>query len=186
MLKNKNRVFYKFFLVLLIFLGYFGFVAYKYGLGQGFFVTSLTWSFFVFCTPVADAGFLIDFPFRIVTKVKMFVSELIVWIIAIFLNIFAFFVHPEIYSETKLLKLFKHILESPFPFWGIIIISMIGTFASVKFGDDIFDSVRQKHGVFYHKHKNKYRVLVMIFLFVVAIVLYDFLLKKLGLDLSFL
>jgi hypothetical protein len=52
----------KFSLVLLIFLGYFIFIAKKYGLQQGLFVSTLSWSFFVLCTPVADAGFLLDFP----------------------------------------------------------------------------------------------------------------------------
>lgn len=185
MFRLKNKVLYKYILVFLLFAGYFGFVVYKYGLEQGLLVTALTWSFFVLCTPIADAGFLIDFPFRLITKVRMFVSELAVWIVAISLNLFAFFVDPEIYSKTKLLRLFKHILESPFPFWGIILISIIGTFTSVKFGDDIIDSVNHQHGLFYHKHKNKYRVLIMIFLFLAAIVLYDFLIKKLGIDLSF-
>ena len=82
---------------------YFAFISYKYGLEQGFFVSLLTWSFFVLCTPVADAGFLIDFPLRLITKIKMFYAEIFVWLFAISLNFYAFFLKPKIYNKTKIL-----------------------------------------------------------------------------------
>lgn len=151
-------------LVLLVFLGYFIFIASQYGLLDGFFVTTLTWSFFVLCTPIADAGFLFDFPFRLITRIRMLFSEIVVWGIAILLNIFTFFIHPEIYSKTKLLLLFKHILEQPFPFWSIIFVSAIGTFMSIKFGDELIDKVKHMERDIYDKHKYRYKYLSMIFI----------------------
>jgi hypothetical protein len=59
--ETKRHILIKFLLVLFVFIIYFGFIALK----DGFYVTILTWSFFVLCTPVADAGFLLDFPFRL-------------------------------------------------------------------------------------------------------------------------
>ncbi len=173
----------KFLLILLVFLGYFLFIATEYGLEDGFFVTALTWSFFVLCTPVADAGFLIDFPFRLITRIRMFFSEIVVWGIAILLNAYAFFIYPEIYAKTKLLLLFQHILKQPFPFWSIVLVSAIGTFMSIQFGDEMIDKVKHKERTLYEKQKHKYKFWMMIFIALLSIVLYDFLLKQLGVEL---
>ena len=181
--KTKNHLLTKFLLVLFLFVLYFVFITQKYGIQQGFLVSILTWSFFVLCTPIADAGFLIDFPLRLITKLKMFVSEILVWLVAISANIYAFFFNPMIYEKTKLLELFKHILKNPFPFWSIILISIIGTFVSIQFGDELLDKVQHKERKLYHKHKFKYHLIIMIFIIVLSLVFYDFLLKKLGVNL---
>lgn len=180
--ETKRHVLLKFLLVLAIFFGYFFFISQEYGAGRGIFVTFLTWSFFVMCTPIADAGFLLDFPIRLITRLKMMISEIIVWFFAISLNIYSFFLYPEIYSKTKILNLFKHILESPIPFWSIIFISMIGTFISIQFGDELMDKVRHKERALHQKHKHHYRLIIMIFIFGMAFILYDFLLKELGVN----
>lgn len=181
--ETKQHVLIKFIIILVIILAYFLLVSLKYGIQDGFMVTALTWSFFVLCTPVADAGFFLDFPIRLLTKLKMVVSEILVWIIAIALNIFTFFLNPELYSKTKLLELFKHILESPFPFWGIILVSMVGTFVSIQFGDELLDKIKHEDRKMYHKHKYNYRLFAMAGIVLLTIVLYDFLLKKLGVNL---
>lgn len=182
--ETKKNVLIKFSLVLLIFLGYFAIIAFKYGVNQGFWVTALSWSFFVLCTPIADAGFLVDFPLRLVTRIRMLFSEMFVWFIAIFLNLYAFFINPDIYQQTKLLSLFKNILEQPIPFWIIIIISATGTFLSIKFGDELLDKARHKDRALYHKHKHSHRFIIMIFLFVFVLIFYRLLLKQLGVDIS--
>ncbi len=181
--ETKKHVLTKFLLVLAVFVGYFIFIETQYGLQNGLFVTALTWSFFVLCTPVADAGFLLDFPFRLITRIRMFFSEIIVWSIAILLNLYAFFLFPEIYEKTKLLILFKHILDQPIPFWSIIIISGIGTFMSIKFGDELMDKVKHKERTLYSKQKHLYNFLGMTFIVIISIVLYDFLLNQLGVEL---
>ncbi len=181
--ETKKHVFVKFLLVVLVFLGYFGFIASQYGLKDGFFVTALTWSFFVLCTPVADAGFLLDFPFRLITRIRMLFSEIVVWGIAISLNFYAFFVHPEIYDKTELLLLFKHILGQPFPFWAIIFVSLIGTFMSIQFGDELMDKVKHKDRDLYKRQKHRFKFWGMIFIVILSIILYDFLLKQLGVEL---
>jgi hypothetical protein len=183
--ETKRRVLVKFTLILAIFVLYFLFIARKYGIGDGFFVALLSWSFFVLCTPIADAGFLIDFPLRLVTKIKMLFLEMVVWIFAISLNLYAFFFNPEVYAKTELLKLFEKILENPFPFWGIIVISLLGTFVSINFGDELMDTVSHEERNFHAKHKNKHRLIVMIFLFAIVIAFYEFLLKKIGINFSF-
>jgi hypothetical protein len=54
----------KFLLLFTILIFYFAFISFKYGVKDGFAITLLTWSFFVLCTPIADAGFILDFPIR--------------------------------------------------------------------------------------------------------------------------
>ena len=181
--ETKQHILFKFLGVLFIFAGYLGFIVYKYGLENGIMITALTWSFFVLCTPIADAGFLIDFPLRLITRIKMLYSEIIVWLIAISLNLYAFFQKPEHYEKTELLKLFKHILDEPIPFWTIIIISLIGTFLSIFFGDELFDTASHSERKIHAKHKHNHNFIIMIFVLGITLVLYDFLLKKLGVNL---
>jgi len=183
--ETKRNVLLKFALVLTIFIAYFLFIATKYGIKQGFFVSILSWSFFVLCTPVADAGFLFDFPIRLITKIRMTVSEMFIWTFAISLNLYAFFFQPEIYSKTKLLSFFKHILEQPWPYWSIILLSATGTFISISFGDELLDKTKHSERKKYRLHKKKYKLIIMFFLFLITFILYDFLLKKLGINLSF-
>jgi hypothetical protein len=180
--ETKRNVLFKFLLLLLILVLYFIFIAKKYGMQQGFLVTLLSWSFFVLCTPIADAGFLVDFPSRLIFRVKMLFSEMFVWTIAISLNLYAFFVKPEIYATTKFLSIFKHILETPWPFWSIILLSLVGTFVSIQFGDELLDKVKHQERSLYRQQWHNYKWLIMIFLFTVAFLLYRYLLKNLGIN----
>ncbi len=180
--ETKQHLLLKFLILVLIFFSYFLFISLKYGFGQGFFVSLLTWSFFVFCTPIADAGFLLDFPLRLFFKIKMFTSEIFVWIFALFLNLYFVFFNPEFYDKTKILFLFKNILFQPIPYWIIIFLSMLGTFVSIRFGDELFDTVTHKQRSFYHRHKYSYKMLIMVFIFVISLFLYNLLLKNLGIE----
>ena len=123
---------------------------------------------------------MVGFPLRIFSKVRMLHSQIAVWIIATFLNLYAFFFNPDIYHNTLILKLFHHILVQPFPYWIIIIISAIGTYLSVYFGDELLDVTTHKNREKYHKHMNKYQFITFVFLISIVVVIYDFLLKKMG------
>ncbi|MCA9351153.1 hypothetical protein KC929_00050 [Patescibacteria group bacterium] len=181
--ETKRRALLKFALVVALFAGYFGVIAYRYGVKEGIFVTAGTWSFFVLCTPIADAGFLLDFPLRLITRVRMLYSELAVWMIAILVNIWILAVNPEVYDTTKLLSLLHYIIEHPFPMWSIIVVSAIGTFLSVKFGDELIDTIRHHERDYYHRHKRRHRLWVMVFVFVLLLIIYNFLLRQLGVEL---
>ena len=178
--ETKRFAFLKFLLVFLVFVFYTVFVIWKYGVKEGFLVSFLTWSFFVLCTPIADAGLLFDFPVRIITGIRMLYSEILVWLIAVILNIYALLLDPQIYEKTLVLKLFKFILLHPFPYWLIIILSFIGTFLSIYFADELMDVVFHKERIKYFLHHDKYRILLFIFLIIFILVLYNFLLKELN------
>lgn len=177
--KRDNLI--KFLFLLSFLIVYFMFVQAQYGTEDGIVITALTWSFFVLCTPIADAGFLLDFPIRIATKIRMFYTELIVWAIAILMNVYVYFTNPGLYDKTFILGLLYHIMTHPYPFWGIVGLCAIGTFLSVYLGDEIMDLVsyseRKKH-----RHNIKYEIVLFIFIILVVVALYDFLLKELGID----
>jgi len=100
---------------------------------------------------------------------------------AIIINILMTAFRPEIYDRTIILQLFKHIIMNPFPHWGIIILSVIGTLLSVYFADELMDVTRHPEREKYHKHKFKHHLIIMVSLIVLVIILYNFLLRELGL-----
>lgn len=186
MCETRKHSSLRYILLLLIIVSYFIYATNKFGTSDGFLVAILTWSFFVLSTPIADAGFLIDFPVRLITKLRMVYSEMIVWAVAIILNILIVLTSPEIYSKTFFLKLFHRILVNPYPFWGIIILAAIGTFFSIYFGDELIDVTKHKDRVKYYKHLNKYKFIIFLFIIAITIILYNFLLSNLGIKLPLL
>ena len=169
----------KFLAVASVFIIYTCFATLKYGVREGLHVSILSWSFFVLCTPVADAGFLLDLPLRLLTGIRMLYSEMIVWCIAITLNIVTTLFAPETYKATILLSLFSEILHQPIPYWAIILLSAIGTFVSITFGDELLDIALKKREK--RKH-HRLRTLFVVCLFVLTFILYGFVLKGLGIS----
>lgn len=180
LIKNKNQPWRKFLLLIALFALYFLYLIYEYGIQDGGLVTLLTWSFFVLCTPVADAGFLLDFPIRLLYKIKMIYTEIIVWIIAISFSAYGIFYQSQIFEVNYLMKIFKGILINPSPFWLIIILCGIGTFLSIFLGDQIYDVLENKTIKFNHQFLIK---LIGLFVLILSIVfLYYQLLKELGIS----
>ena len=180
LIKNKNQPWRKFLLLIALFALYFLYLIYEYGIQDGGLVTLLTWSFFVLCTPVADAGFLLDFPIRLLYKIKMIYTEIIVWIIAISFSAYGIFYQSQIFEVNYLMKIFKGILINPSPYWLIIILCGIGTFLSIFLGDQIYDVLENKTIKFNHQFLIK---LIGLFVLILSIVfLYYQLLKELGIS----
>ena len=180
--ETKRQALLRFLLVFLVVIAYFVFVSLKYGVGHGLGVTALTWSFFVFCTPIADAGFLLDFPIRLLLNIRMFFTEMLVWIISFGVLVYSFLFNQEIFHTTFILKLYYQIVTHPFPFWIIILVSMGGTFLSVYFGDELMDTVHHKQRKKYIKHTHKHHFLIFTFLILFIIALYYLLLKEFNLQ----
>ena len=180
--ETKSEALKRFLLTLAVFVAYFLYVSFKHGAENGLLIAWLTWSFFVLCTPIADAGFLVDFPVRLILKIKMLYSEIFVWAIAISLNIYAFFFAKELYLQTPLLKVFYKILANPYPYWIIILLSGVGTFMSVYFGDELFDVASHKERDKFHKHKHKWLLVSFFFIFAFTLFLYYELIEALNLS----
>jgi hypothetical protein len=72
---KKHSSFARFMVLVAVLVGYLLFAVHQFGLSNGILVAALSWSFFVFCTPIADAGFMLDFPIRLITGLRMLVIE---------------------------------------------------------------------------------------------------------------
>ena len=181
--QTKREELVKFLLLLGVLIGYFAYLSWQYDLATGGIVSVLTWSFFVLCTPIADAGFLIDFPVRIITGLRMVFTEMIVWGIAITINILCLRLAPEAYDTTFLTSLFQRILTNPWPYWSIIALCGAGTFLSIRFGDEMMDVMTHKDRNYHHKHGFKHRLIGMAALFLFLFLAYYYLLETLGIQL---
>jgi hypothetical protein len=177
----QRQVLTKFLLLLGLLVAYAGYLSYQYDFATGGIAALLSWSFFVLCTPVADAGFLLDFPLRLLFGIRMVFSEIAVWVIAVSLNLGVLILAPHYYETTTLTRLFEQILSTPYPYWGVIALSAAGTFLSVKFGDELMDVIHHRDRHFFHSHQFKHE-LVLIAFFVVVLVSYSDLILQLGLE----
>jgi len=182
--KPTAKTMLKFLLLLGVLLAYFGFLSWKYDIVTGGVVSALTWSFFVLCTPIADAGFLLDFPVRLITGIRMLFSEIGVWVIAISLNFWAVNFHPDYYDKTVLTHLFHKILTTPWPYWSIVILCALGTFLSIWFGDEVMDAVGKHGSKTISKKRRLIRIVGTLLLFAVIIGVYYDLLSSLGISIQ--
>jgi len=187
--KNKNlnlkhpthlKIFSKFTLLLLVFLSYFFYLSFSYDFATGALVSLITWSAFVLCTPIADAGILLDFPIRLLFGIKMFVTEGIVWGIAILLNLIFLFFNPQVYETTILTSFFFKIITNPIPYGAIIVLCAVGTMLSVLFGDELMNVISHKDRKFYHKHGFKHEVITVACAMIFIVIFYEYLIIKLG------
>jgi len=161
--KPHTQVFIKFILLLLILTGYFGYLSYEFGLLTGGVASILTWTFFVLCTPVADAGFLLDFPLRLLFGIRMVISEIVVWVVAIAINAFFLILSPDYYQTTIVTKILHKIITVPFPYWLVILLSGLGTFLSIRFGDELIDVIQHRDRAFFHSHHFKHELILFAF-----------------------
>jgi hypothetical protein len=178
-----RQVVYKFVLLCMLLVSYFSYLSFEYDLRTGGIASALTWSFFVLCTPIADAGFLLDFPLRLIFGIRMMVSEIAVWVLAITINMVALFYFSEYYETTKLTMLLHAILTTPYPYWAVILLSGTGTFLSIRFADELMDVFHHRDRDFFHQHAFKHEILIIIF-FVVVLIGYYELIASLGLDIN--
>ena len=169
----KHQVFIKFGLLCLILLLYFAYLTYEYDLVTGGIAALITWSFFVLCTPVADAGFLLDFPLRLLFGIRMVLSEMVVWAIAIIVNVISLTYFSDFYDTTLITRLMERVLVSPYPYWGIILLSAMGTFLSIRFGDELMDVLHHKDRAFYLRHHFKQEIILFVFFLLVLFVYFD-------------
>jgi hypothetical protein len=155
-------------------------MSWKYDAATGFAVSLLTWSFFVLCTPIADGGFILAFPIRLLFGLRMSVTQIVLWFVAIGLNVFMLNSASGTYDLTFQTRLLMHILTTPYPYWGILILSAAGTLLSIYFGDEMMDVTSHKDRVMHHRHGLKYRTVLVLGLGILTVVSYYYLLDSLN------
>lgn len=180
----KKQLLYKFLLLCILLIGYFSYLSFQYDVMTGGIASILTWSFFVLCTPIADAGFLLDFPLRLLFGVRMLISEIVVWTVAIAINVISLFFFVEYFQTTKLTILLHTILTNPYPYWAVILLSGMGTFLSIRFADELMDVTHHRDREFFHRHSFKHEIVIIVF-FVLILVGYYKLIASLGIETGF-
>lgn len=163
----------KFILLIALIVCYTGYLSIEYDFKTAGLASLLTWSFFVLCTPVADAGLLLDLPLRLLFGIRMIVAEAFVWVVAIMVNIIFTTLLPHYYKTTGLTQVFYNILTTPYPYWIIIVLSGVGTFLSVFFGDEVLDLIcKRNFKEFFSSKKHVYAAMVLVVTFIIIISLY--------------
>lgn len=187
MLKNSQHITFKqarkFIFLLSLLICYTVYLSIEYDFKTGGLASLLTWSFFVLCTPVADAGGLLDFPLRLLFGIRMIISEIFVWMIAIVINTVFIFFFKEYYETTLITKIFYQILTTPYPYWIIILLSGLGTFLSIFFGDKVLDLISKKQfKIFFTNKKHFYYSMFLILIFIATIIAYYNLIKLMNIN----
>lgn len=182
--RPRKQLLYKFLLLSGLLVAYFFYLSFQYGLMTGGIASALTWTFFVLCTPVADAGFLLDFPLRLLFGIRMLVSEVAVWTVAIAVNVVSLLFYAEYYQTTRLTMLLHAVVTNPYPYWAVILLSGAGTFLSIRFADELMDVVSHSDRKFFHRHSFKHEILIIIF-FVFVLLGYYGLIASLGIETDF-
>ena len=159
---------------------YFTYMSWKFDAATGAWLALLSWSFFVLCTPVADGGFIIAFPVRLLFGTRMLFTQLIVWMLAIAINIAALNFAPAGYEDTALTRLLFTILTTPWPYWSILAISAVGTAFSIWFGDELIDVTTHADRKIHHKHGFKHTTLLIVGLGILTVLAYYKLIGDLG------
>lgn len=175
----KHQVLIRFVFLFLILFSYFVYLTFKFDLLTGGLASLITWSFFVLCTPVADAGFLLDFPVRLLFGIRMVLSEIFVWAVAILINVICLIWAREFYQTTFLTRIMEVILTTPDPFWLVVLLSGFGTFLSIRFGDELMDVIHHRDRLFYLRHHYKFELILFVFFIFVLFGYYE-LISSLG------
>lgn len=163
-----------------ILVGYFTFMSWKFDAATGALLSVLSWSFFVLCTPVADGGFVVALPVRLLLGARMVVTQAFVWFVALGINVVVISVAPSSYEKTALTRLLYTILTTPWPYWSILAIAAAGTGFSIWFGDEMIDVTKHADRVKQHKHGFKHRSLIVLGFAVLTVLAYYHLLADLG------
>jgi hypothetical protein len=158
-------------------------MSWKFDASTGFGLALLSWSFFVLCTPVADGGFILAFPIRLLCGIKMAVSQVVLWFMAVGINIVMLIASPNTYELTFLTRLLNRILTERIPYWSILIVSALGTFLSIYFGDEMMGVTAHKQRGKHHHHGFKYRTILVISIEIITVMAYYHLLNSLDIKL---
>ncbi|NCT41260.1 MAG: hypothetical protein GW778_06335 [Alphaproteobacteria bacterium] len=173
---------WKFLALLGVLAAYFGYMSWKFDAATGAWLSVLSWSFFVLCTPVADGGFIVAFPIRLLFGARMLITQAVIWVVAIVVNLAALYFSPDSYDDIALTRLLHSILTTPWPYWGILAIAATGTALSIWFGDEMMDVTKHKDRDKHHKHGFKYKIVLIVGLGVLTVVAYYHLLSDLGIS----
>ncbi len=178
--RTHRESLWRFLILIGLLIAYFAYMSWKFDAATGAWLSVLSWSFFVLCTPVADGGFIVAFPVRLLFGTRMIWTQVVVWAVAIAINLTALTIAPTAYDDSALTRLLQAILTQPWPYWSILLLSALGTGLSIWFGDEMMDVTGHHERKTAHKHGFKFKVIAAASLGVLTILAYYHLLSELG------
>jgi hypothetical protein len=174
---SKTSGFNKFVSVLIIVILYAAYVMHKYGLSNGVEITLLTWCFFVFGTPVADAGGLVAFPVRVFTNNPMYNTQLWVYLVATVITGYYAVFHKDKFAFTVVGRILYKMVTQPLSLYGVIIVvSLVGTLISAYLEDSVYSYL------VYRENKNKGGIALDVAVFVAMWAIYIAVIYHLGIQ----
>ncbi len=173
-LNTENRYYnidkiksYLFNIVSIIFIIIFIFYTYKKGSLYGGYITVVIWAFFVTLTPVPEAGLLLTFPIKHFFGINMYISQIIISLLAILILIYTYYVKPIIIKSSPIGKIFMYIVKNKL--YSILFISIISSIIGSYLLDELLKYIENKD---YFNKTNKYSIIVfLLFLFLNVIYL---------------
>lgn len=91
--------------------------------------TLVAWSFFVLCTPLPEAGVVVDLPLKWFFDISMVTSQCVISAIAVIITYYAITHHPALFDTSSILREYRYLLrQSAIP---IFILSGIGTYSGL-------------------------------------------------------
>lgn len=87
---------------------------------DGIHLVILIWTFIILCTPVTKGGVLIDGPMYLVFGKTWAFTEIILWLVALIINLVTIDTRPGLYVNTFITHFLYHILMNPWPFWLVL------------------------------------------------------------------
>ena len=173
-LNTENRYYnidkiksYLFNIVSIIFIIIFIFYTYKKGSLYGGYITVVIWAFFVTLTPVPEAGLLLTFPIKHFFGINMYISQIVISLLAILILIYTYYVKPVIIKSSPIGKIFMYIVKNKL--YTILFISIISSIIGSYLLDELLKYIENKD---YFNKTNKYSIIVfLLFLFLNVIYL---------------
>ena len=125
----------------------------------------------------------LDFPLPLLFNIRMLVSEIVVWTIAIIVNIVSILYFAEYYETTRLTALQQVTLSLPYPYWNVILLSAAGSFLSIRFADEMMDVIHHLDREFFHSKRFIHETIIIMFFVLIFIGYYE-IIALLGIDLE--
>jgi hypothetical protein len=132
---------YTFFIFFLMFIFWAKFGAVKPAIQT----VLLAWSMFVLCIPYSHGRVILGVPYKIITGRVAAYPEVVMWLLAVILNIISYISIPNVYFYTTFNHMLYRIITTPWPYWLLIFVCALGTFYKFFVGVNNFKSKKLQH-----------------------------------------
>lgn len=119
----------------------------KFGLKVAVVSVFLSWSFFVLCIPFSHGKTMLGVPFKFITGRSLVYPEIMMWVLALILNIVVYTSIPWVYFSTFINHLLLRVVSTPWPYWLALSLCFFATFYKFLIGAENFKAKRIRHSL---------------------------------------